>query len=66
MDGEPIDFKWDCLDGLERIVGIDISPTMIKTAKENCIDERVEFFCSPIEGDVPSFPFGIRLEMSTT
>lgn len=44
--------KWNILPHLNRIVGIDISPAMIATARSQCSDHRAEFFCSPLELDV--------------
>jgi ubiquinone/menaquinone biosynthesis C-methylase UbiE len=44
--------KWNILPQLNRIVGIDISPAMIATARSQCSDHRAEFFCSPLELDI--------------
>ncbi len=43
--------KWNILDQLIRIVGVDLSPTMVATARSQCSDSRAEFFCSPLEAD---------------
>lgn len=44
--------RWDILPHLNRIVGVDISPAMIATARSQCPDHRAEFFCSPLELDI--------------
>lgn len=51
--------NWNILDQLIRIVGVDISPAMIATARTQCIDSRAEFFCSPLEADAYE-SFGIN------
>ena len=44
--------QWNILPLLTRIVGIDISPVMIATARSQCHDTRAEFFCSPLEANI--------------
>lgn len=44
--------KWNILCSLQRIIGIDISPEMIATAKTQCNDLRAHFFCASVSDDV--------------
>lgn len=44
--------KWDILDDLERIIGIDISPIMIANARSHCSDPRAVFFCVSLESSL--------------
>ena len=43
--------RWNILEKLEHLIGMDISPAMIQTARSQTDDSRVAFICSAIELD---------------
>lgn len=44
--------KWDILKRLKRMVGVDISPVMIETARSQCDDSRASFYCGSVDAEI--------------
>lgn len=53
--------QWDILTQLKRIIGIDLSESMIKNARSQCTDPRASFFCADL-ATAPYEAMGISKE----